>query len=313
MSCSATSNSIPVVNLKDDEEANVAVLRYACQEYGFFYITGHNLEGDIATHFKDSQRFFGLSQKEKMQYAVNSSNHGYVWHGEETLDPHNQKEADTKENFQFGEERSVADDRPLHGPNIWPKECLLPKWRESLLHYYTVTTELAFRICRLLAKSLGLEESYFNGVFTDPLSLLAMNHYSQRKSDPEKGVFGCGEHSDYDILTLLVTDEVGGLQVRLKDNSFLDVHPREGAFICNIGDAIQMLTNDQYRSAPHRVVNVSGRERYSTGLFFRPNYDFILECLTSCCSPETPPRYKPISFGEHLTKKFVSSHTKFQE
>lgn len=307
------AQSIPVLNLKDtDEQSLIDSLRFACEEYGFFYLTGHGLEEDIQAQFREARRFFSLSRDVKMLYAVNTSNHGYVWHGEETLDPQRQSEADTKENFQFGEERLHVDSRPLHGPNIWPSDSVLPNWKNNLSGYYQATTKLAMCVCRLLAKSLGLEDTYFDEKFTDPLSLIAMNHYSPRRSNPEKGVFGCGEHSDYVIITLLATDDVGGLQVRLKDDMFLDVQPMQNAFICNIGDAIQLLTNDRYRSAPHRVVNTSGRERYSTGLFFRPNFDFTLECLPSCCSEDNPPRYQPIAFGQHLTNKFVSSHTKFQ-
>ncbi|XP_065175728.1 probable iron/ascorbate oxidoreductase DDB_G0283291 [Sycon ciliatum] len=306
--------SIPILDLSEEEDVLLEKLRHACEVYGFFYITNHGLESDIEQLFQSCKEFFQLSHEEKMKLAINASGHGYVWHGEETLDPQKQQEADTKENFQFGEEESGSEPSrtPLRGPNVWPSESLLPGWRQRVYKYYNRTAPLAMRICGLIATSLGLDRGYFEDKFTEPLSLVALNHYSERRSSPDDGVFGCGEHSDYDIITLLVTDDVPGLEVRLKDDTFLAVQPKKNAFICNVGDTIQHLTNDRYRSAPHRVVNRSGRERFSAGLFFRPDFNCVIDCLPCCYAEDNPTRHQPIMFGQHLLNKYRSSHTAFQ-
>ncbi|CAN0506274.1 unnamed protein product [Ectocarpus sp. 8 AP-2014] len=86
---------------------------------------------------------------------------------------------------------------------------------------------------------------------------------------------GAGAHTDWGLMTLLATDEVPGLQVRL-DGEWLDVPPRKGAFICNLGDMLQRWTNDDLRSTVHRVVNKLGLERYSIPFFFEPNFDTVV-------------------------------------
>ena len=80
-------------------------------------------------------------------------------------------------------------------------------------------------------------------------------------------------HTDYGNLTLLATDDVGGLEVRTRDGEWIEAPPLPGAFVVNIGDCLMRWTNDVYVSTPHRVVNRSGRERYSIAFFYDPNPD----------------------------------------
>ena len=73
------------------------------------------------------------------------------------------------------------------------------------------------------------------------------------------------------MLTLLSTDLNPGLQIKGKDGKWLDVPPRPHALIINLGDMLERWTNGVYRSTPHRVINTTGRERYSAPFFFEPN------------------------------------------
>src|SRR5690606_21542799 len=84
--------------------------------------------------------------------------------------------------------------------------------------------------------------------------------------------WGVGEHTDYGLLTILLQDQIGGLQVRTPDG-WVDAAPVPGTFICNIGDMLERMTGGWYRSTAHRVVrNTSGQDRLSFPLFFDPNY-----------------------------------------
>ncbi|GBG83443.1 hypothetical protein CBR_g37155 [Chara braunii] len=127
---------------------------------------------------------------------------------------------------------------------------------------------LSRRLLSLLEKTLGLESGFFSqpGRFDAPTTLLRLLHYTEEVSRPDTGVYGAGAHTDYGMFTLLLTDNVPGLQVcRDKEASpqvWEDVLPKEGAYIVNLGDMMQIWTNGRYRSTLHRVVK-GGQERYS--------------------------------------------------
>ena len=100
------------------------------------------------------------------------------------------------------------------------------------------------------------------------------------------GRIGAGEHTDYGNITLLATDNVGGLEVRTRAALGSPRRSMPDAFVVNIGDCLMRWTNDIYVSTPHRVVNRSGRERYSIAFFFDPNPDALVEAIPSCGRPE---------------------------
>jgi isopenicillin N synthase-like dioxygenase len=67
---------------------------------------------------------------------------------------------------------------------------------------------------------------------------------------------------------------------------------------------MQVWTNDVYISNLHRVINRSGRERYSVPTFFNLDYDTMVTCLPSCVSANRPAKYEPINFGDFFLNRF---------
>lgn len=195
---------------------------------------------------------------------------------------------------------------PLHGPNQWPPEALLPGFRPAVETYFAALTALGHRLLRLLALSLGLAPGFFEPAFAAPMLALRPLHYTAEVSAPGEGVFGAGAHTDYGCLTLLATDGVPGLQAHLHGR-WQDVPPLRGAFIVNLGDMLERWTNGRYRSTLHRVVNTSGRERYSIAFFFEPGFNTVVECLPCCCV-DKPAQYPPTTAGEHLLAKYAQTH-----
>ena len=77
-----------------------------------------------------------------------------------------------------------------------------------------------------------------------------------------------------------------------------------GTLVINIGDLFQRWTNDVYTSNPHRVINRSGKERYSIPMFFNLDYNSMVSCLPTCQSPSNPAKYAPIKSGDYLLSRF---------
>jgi isopenicillin N synthase-like dioxygenase len=118
-------------------------------------------------------------------------------------------------------------------------------------------------------------------------------HYEATLSKPEDGVYGCGAHSDYGLFTFLLTDEEPGLEIFFKDSwHAVPPAPSSDVFIVNLGDMSMRLSNDLFKSTVHRVINKTGRERYSIPLFFEPDVRAVIEPI---CVPGENPHYAPIS------------------
>ena len=233
--------------------------------------------------------FFSLAEEQKYSALVNKSNRGYTPFKEEKLDLENQTTGDTKEGYYIGRAVPAVEaekyPHPLQGENVWPNEAHLglDNWRKTMENYFQEMHMLGMKLLRLVSLSLKLPENYFNDFFTRPMETLRLLKYGPDKSVPDAGIFGCGAHTDYGMLTVLSTDDIPGLQIYDKrTEQWISVVPRPNDFIVNIGDMLARWSNDKYKSTLHRVVNTSGKERYSIPFFFSSQ---ILILLFHACLP----------------------------
>ncbi|MEG2048086.1 MAG: 2-oxoglutarate and iron-dependent oxygenase domain-containing protein [Comamonas sp.] len=279
-------------------------LRKACVQHGFFYITGHGIDPElIASVFAASQTFFDLPMAEKLAVDKKLSvcNRGYEPLRAQTLE--SGAPPDLKESYYIGAEVSANDPRVRAkrfntGPNQWP--VVLPEFRGVMQNYYQAAYRLGSAIVQGLALSLGLPVSHFDGYLKEAAATLRLLHYPPQPACPEPGEKGCGEHTDFGGITLLVQDDAGGLQVWDKTSaSWIDAPPVPGAFIVNIGDLFARWTNDRYVSTLHRVINVSGRERYSIPFFFTGNPMHRVECIPTCLDEGEQAKYSPVTVEQH--------------
>ncbi|TDH69541.1 hypothetical protein CCR75_002275 [Bremia lactucae] len=202
---------------------------------------------------------------------------------------------------------------PLHGPNIFPDKAQFPTFQVTMATYYVAMCELGYKVAQLFAKAAGEAEIFDQpGMFDKPMAALRLLHYAPEKSDVANGVFGAGAHTDYGLLTLLSTDLSEGLQIFYK-NQWIKVPPRQDAFVVNLGDMAERFTNGIFKSTLHRVVNQSGKERYSVPFFYEPNFTCQVECFPSCVTETNPAKYLPTTSGQHLLKMYRRTHASFEE
>jgi len=258
-----------------------AQLDAAAREFGFFYAEGHGIDDALFDRIEAvSHRFFALPEAEKAR--IDMAKGGTAWRGWFPLGGElTSGLPDRKEGLYLGEELGPDDPRvqagwPLHGANLWPDA--LPELRETVDAYLAAATGAAEVLMRGMAIALGLPPDHFAGRLTRrPTLLFRIFHYPPGL--PDEPGYGVGEHSDYGLLTLLGQDSNGGLAVRARDGGWIDVPPRGRALVINIGDMFERLTLGRYRSAPHRVINRSGRGRLSYPLFFDPDFAATVEPL----------------------------------
>ncbi|KAL0552852.1 hypothetical protein IC582_011980 [Cucumis melo] len=302
-----------------DVNLSVSLLKQACLDTGFFYIVNHGITEEFMDEvFAQSKRLFDLPLSDKMKLLRNENHRGYTPILDELLDPENQIRGDYKEGYYIGiEGKNPGDDsdgeRQFYGPNVLPAEDLLPGWSKIMKKFHTQALEVARVVARLIAIALGLEKDFFDKpeMLGEPIAILRLLHYEGQISDPAKGIFGAGAHTDYGLITLLATDENLGLQIckdkDAKPQIWKYVAPLKGAFVVNLGDMLERWSNCIFKSTLHRVL-ITGQDRYSIAFFVEPNPDCLVECLPTCKSDENPPKFLPIRCGTYLSQRYKDTH-----
>src|SRR5271166_2521999 len=281
------AKALPIIDLSSWSGGGAAAAEVAkaigaaCRDVGFFYVVGHGVPTTLMDEaFAHSRRFFALPLADKQAIAIETvgGNRGYSALLHEALDP--TRGPDLKEAFNVGFELQPDDPeflagKPFRSLNAWPR---LAGFRETMLAYYDACAGLGARLHQAFAGDLGVAPDFFADKFDRPMATLRLLRYPAAAQER----VGAGEHTDYGNLTLLATDDVGGLEVRTRAGDWIEAPPRAGAFIVNIGDCLMRWTNDVYVSTPHRVVNRSARERTSIAFFFDPNPEAEVAAIASC-------------------------------
>lgn len=311
--------SVPVIDVSPftgagtlaQREAVAREIRKACIDIGFFYITGHGIPvEEIEAVNTIGARFFELPEAAKMTVHSSRSPASRGWMQTGGVDPSKSMEKlpDVKERFFISNKAGTSgglDD----SQNQWPGEDIAPGFETFMRAHIEKRMILTRRMVHAFALSLGLPEDYLDPMFTRPGVTLALNYYPA--IDPERLArtqWSFSPHTDYGSFTLLTQDRVGGLQARNCDGQWIEIPPREGTFVVNIGDTMARWTNDLYASNLHRAMNTSGKARISAAFFTMPNAETLVECLPTCQGPGNPPRYDPINAAEYNAALVRQSH-----
>ena len=294
----------------------------AARRFGFFQVVGHRMPPQrIDAMVAASSEFFALPIEVKQQCTPEdpSINRGYAARGTEALSYSIGRDAppDLFEAFNIGEDDVDETDpfyaaqlRGAFAANIWPAQPA--SLRAALVGYFNSARQLALTLTEVFAVALGLPDGWFSPYVDRSTTTMRTIRYERRSGDgdPLPGQQRMGAHTDYGIVTVLYAEPVAGLQIVAPDGEWIDVIPAEGAMVINLGDLTAQWTNDEWRSTVHRVVPPPATHdgpavRRSAAFFLDGNWDAVIECLPTCTTIDKPPRYEPVTAGQHLMAKLI--------
>ncbi|KAM3284797.1 hypothetical protein P3S67_023596 [Capsicum chacoense] len=289
---------IPIIDMKkllqigDDDE--LKKLHLACKERGFFQLVNHEVSLSLVEKVKSEiKAFFDLPMEEKKKFE--------------------QQEGDSE---GYGQAFVVSEEQKLDWadilymitlPTILRKPHLFPMLpialRNALEQYSAELKKLAMKILYKMANALGMQDEDINILFEEGLQMMRINYYPPCPQ-PEL-VMGLCPHSDSVGLTILLqVSEVEGLQIK-KNGAWIPVTPLPDAFVVNIGDSLEIVTNGIYKSIEHRAVVNEDKERISIATFFSPKLDGDFGPAPSLLTPQCPAQFRRIGVADYF-KGFLS-------
>ncbi|KAF8379828.1 hypothetical protein HHK36_029277 [Tetracentron sinense] len=289
-----SDGSIPVIDLKGLSGPNrsdiIKEIGQACQNDGFFQVINHGIpEAVIKNMLQVSKEFFQLPESERLK---NYSD-----------DPSKSTRLSTSFNVKTEKVSNWRDFLRLHCYPLedyvheWPSNP--PSFREDVAEYCNKTRGLVLRLLEAISESLGLERDYIDKALNKHGQHMAVNYYPPCP-EPEL-TYGLPGHADPNLITVLLQDDVPGLQV-LKKGKWIAVNPIPNTFIVNIGDQIQVLSNDRYKSVLHRAVVNCDKERISIPTFYCPSPDAVIGPARELTHDDHPALYRNFAYGEYYQK-----------
>lgn len=282
---------IPSIDLGELTRGDALVpLQEACEEWGFFHLTGHEIPMELREALlNEMAAFFALPTSIKERIERTDENPWGFYNRELTKNV-----LDWKEIFDVGPEEGTRTPQ-------WPLGNT--SFRRTVEAFYGASERVAKALVQSIAASLGAPSTSLDGCFQDHTSYLRLNYYplcddpadARSPTVPDDGALGISHHSDAGAVTVLLQDGVTGLQVERK-GQWHDVSARRGGLIVNIGDVVQVWSNDRYKAPLHRVLASDQRVRYSAPFFLNPSYATHYAPLPGACV-DRPPAYRPIHWG----------------
>lgn len=303
-------------------------LHEACYRTGFFVLADlpHELDTVHRGLLVAASDFFAvpIDEKQRIDYSQSPQLRGYMRLGAENT----AGKRDEREQIEFGSEDAALPSAPdtalysrLRGPNQWPAQ---PAGLRVAVEAWLAQLEILSRqLTRAISMSLALPPSGLDAFFEAPHVQAKLVHYpgtgAKGEVDPVvPGELGCGAHSDSGFLTLLLQDEVGGLEVLNGEGRWIRARPEPRSLVCNLGEVLEVFSGGTYRSTVHRVQRpASGVSRLSAPYFWNPSLDSVVTPLARLDSGlERPATGRPAeevnrilsSYGMNAFKSLARSH-----
>ncbi|PIN23100.1 Iron/ascorbate family oxidoreductase [Handroanthus impetiginosus] len=298
---------IPVIDFQGIEGGGsrrmeiIDEIRRASETWGFFQMVNHGVPMSVLDAILESTRRFHEQPTEaKMELYSSDSRRNVRFY---TLYGHLSKPdvANWRDAFSCRFMDDAVD------PEVIPPVC-----RDEIIKYMKHMINMRNVLSELLSEALGLSPDFLEQIQCMKGEYLSCLYYPPC---PEPDLtFGTVKHNDPTILTILVQDSSGGLQVH-HDNNWVDVHPIPGALLANIGDLLQLITNDKFKSVEHRVLARSTGTRVSVACFFYPSTQQMIKAygpIKELLSEDNPALYREVNYIEfvsHYQKNVRESHS----
>nr|QDY98367.1 flavonol synthase [Apocynum venetum] len=284
---------VPVIDLNDPDEKNIVhLMSEASKEWGIFQVVNHGIPQDVITKLQQvGKEFFELPQEEKEEIAKTPGSKSLEGYGS-TL----QKEAEGKKGW-VDHLFHIIWPPPAINYKFWPKNP--PSYRDANEEYCKRLRGVADRMFKYLSLGLGLEENEFKEAVggEDLVYMMKINYYP---SCPRPDlVLGVTAHTDASSLTILVPNEIQGLQV-FKDEHWYDVKYIHNALIVHIGDQIEIISNGKYKSVLHRTTVNKEKTRMSWPVFLEPPPEKEIGPNPKLVDEKNAAKYKTKKFKDYI-------------
>nr|AJI44436.1 oxoglutarate-dependent dioxygenase 2 [Ocimum basilicum] len=294
----SSKSEIPVIDMQklfdpDSAESELLKLHDACVQWGFFQLINHGVDPSTIEMMKSEiQGFFNLPMDQKNEFRQREGEvEGY---GQAFVVSEEQK-LDWADIF-------FAHTLPIHlrKPDLIPN--LPASFRDAIDAYSGELKKLAMKILNFMAKALGMKPEEMEALFDEGMQSMRMNYYPPCPQ-PDL-VTGLCPHSDAVGLTILLQiNDMEGLQIK-KDEFWVPVSPLPDAFVINIGDILEIITNGVYRSILHQATVNAEKERLSIATFLSPKLEAEIGPSASLVGPETPAKFKKILSEDYFKGLF---------
>jgi isopenicillin N synthase-like dioxygenase len=289
---------VPVIDLSGPPNEVVAAIAAACEEWGFFQIVGHGIShGEVERVLAMAHGYFAQPREAKRRHLRTRDNPWGYYDRELT-----KEQRDRKQVFDIGPDAAGfgdSEDNPFEGGTPWPQTPL--PFEPVIRDWFGRMASLSARLVGMIAEGLGDTTGEMARAFAPThTSFLRLNFYplgdDLAAETGTKADLGIHHHTDAGALTVLLQDGVGGLQVH-HGGFWHDVEPLPDAFTINIGDMVQVWSNDRYRAPPHRVLAMERSERISIPFFYNPSYEAQIRPLKG------EPKYRALDWGEFRRRR----------
>ncbi|KAM3251183.1 protein SRG1 [Capsicum annuum] len=298
-----SDDNIPIINMESlslGDEFEFKKFDSACREWGFFQLINHGVNDSVIDKVKkDTQDFFNLPLEDKKKLKqMDGDLDGY---GQAFVVSEDQK-------LDWADMFFLTTNPPyLRKQHIFSR---LPQQFRGTVELYAAELKiLALKIIDFLATTLNMEEEYIKELFGEGRQSMRMNYYPPCPQ-PDK-VIGVTPHSDAAALTILLQlNQMEGLQIK-KDGVWIPISPLPHAFVINIGDTLEIVTNGAYLSIEHRAMVNSEKERLSIATFYSTKLEGQIGPAPSIISAKNPAKFRSIGavdffrglFARKLDKK----------